>query len=174
MTRIKLKPTSGNGLVTRAATQYGRRLDESTAMAEFNVSQDEWKQVNEFDLTDLKASTDLFEDELHKAIVSGARIKSATLKVTEAAAGGTSINIGTYKRADGTALDADGIDAAILTAALTAGAFIDCDGAQVGAGTGLTEDAFVNVVATGTYTAGKFTLVVHYEKPGQYAQELNG
>ena len=174
MTRIKLTPTSGTGAVTRAATHYGRRLDESTAMAEFHVSQDEWKQVTEFDLTNLQASTDLFNDELYKAIVSGARIKSATLKVTEAAAGGTSINIGTYKKADGTALDADGIDAGVLLAALVSGAYIDCDGAQVGAGSGLSEDAFVNVVATGTFTAGKFTLVVHYEKPGSYTQDLNG
>ena len=91
----------------------------------------------------------------------GAHITKATLMVTVAFAGGTSYNIGTYTVA-GSAIDADGIDAAIaLTAIDAVGDVILCDGAQVG-GTLLTADGYLVVAATGTFTAGAAKLVVEY------------
>ncbi|AUR85181.1 hypothetical protein NVP1077O_17 [Vibrio phage 1.077.O._10N.261.45.A10] len=174
MARISITTGSTAGGLTRAATQYGRRLDETSAAAEYNIAQDEWKQVIGLDITKLQVGTDIFNDELFTAIPAGARIKSATVKVTEAFVGGTNVTIGTYKKADGTALDADGIDAAILTAALAAGKYVECDGAQVGSLDGLAEDVFVNVTASGAYTAGKATIVVHYEVNDVVAQSLNG
>lgn len=111
-------------------------------------------------LSDALATTD-------DAIVQGALIpadsliESATLIVDEAAVGASAtLDIGTYDAA-GAIVDVDGIDAGVLTAALTAGAVIACDGAVVGtvvaAGTkiGLTYE-------TAAFTAGTGTLVIEY------------
>jgi len=104
-------------------------------------------------------------------IPAGSYIKSATAIVTEAAAGGTSVNIGLSSLAsDGTAtvIDADGIDAGVLTAALAANKVVECNGVKVGGqaaydqSTVGTENAYVTTAASGTYTAGKFKLVIEY------------
>lgn len=105
-------------------------------------------------------------------IHAGAFITDAYLKVTETftASGTATLTIGTADK-DGTAIDADGIDAAIALAALVEGAVVKCDGAQViGAATGtfLTKDAWVTTtVGTGPYTAGKAVLVVKYIEESQ-------
>lgn len=94
-------------------------------------------------------------------IPAGAYITKASLIVTTAFAGGTSYNIGTYNQA-GTVIDADGIDAGVLTAALAANLAVACNGALVG-GTGLiTADSYLVVAATGTFTAGAAKLVIEY------------
>lgn len=95
-------------------------------------------------------------------IPAGAFITDAYLIVKTAAAGGTSINVGLYQ-ADGTVIDADGIDAAVATAALAANSAVACDGALVG-GTATVgaNDAYLFVAATGTYTAGEVKLVVEF------------
>ncbi len=99
-------------------------------------------------------------------IPAGAIIESALLFTDVAWVGGTSINIGTYEK-DDTVIDADGIDAAIATAALTAGSVIVCDGAQATNDiVSTTADAYVKVAATGTYTAGKSRLVITVLDPG--------
>lgn len=99
-------------------------------------------------------------------IPAGAYIKSATAVVTQAAAGGTSVNIGLSSLAsDGTAsvIDADGIDAGVLTAALAANLAVVCNGALVGGTAGVgAANAYVTTAATGTFTAGKFKLVIEY------------
>lgn len=97
------------------------------------------------------------------SIPAGSQIVSSKLNVKTAAAGGTSYNIGLYQ-ADGTVIDADGIDAGVLTAALTAGAWIENDGALVGASIGSAAGQIV-VAATGTFTAGSYRLVIEYIKP---------
>ena len=93
---------------------------------------------------------------------AGAYITDAYLIVNTAAAGGTSINVGLYQ-ADGTVIDADGIDAAVLTAAMAANKAVACDGALVG-GTDTVgaNDAYLFVSTSGTYTAGEVKLVVEY------------
>lgn len=97
------------------------------------------------------------------AIPAGSLITAAYLTVHEAFAGGTSYNFGLYQQ-DDTVIDADGLDAAVATAALTDNAGIVMDGAMVGTGVGA-NDAYVKVAATGTFTAGAAKLVVEYIHP---------
>ena len=100
--------------------------------------------------------------EWDNAIPAGSYITKATLVVTEAFVGGTSLTIGLATVA-GVAIDADGIDAAIATAALAADMAVDCDGQLVA-----TQDTiggaagvlYTSVV--GTYTAGKAKLLVEF------------
>lgn len=94
-------------------------------------------------------------------IPAGSLITRAYLLVETAFAGGTSYNIGTYKQ-DGTVIDADGIDAAVAVADLAANKAVICNGAQVGATVLVTDNAYLKVAATGTFTAGKAKLVIEY------------
>ena len=94
-------------------------------------------------------------------IPAGAVIESCKTIVTEAFADGTSITLGFENKA-GTAIDADGIDAAVATAALTLNAVIVNDGAlaankHVGAA-----DAYVALTKSGTFTAGKADVIITY------------
>lgn len=82
-------------------------------------------------------------------IPANVRIKDVSMVQLEAPAGGTSFTVGTFLE-NGTAVDDDGI----LVAAGTAGA-------QIGTMSGASE-LFVAPKATGTYTAGKFKVVVEY------------
>lgn len=108
-------------------------------------------------------------DTLGVSIPAYAKITSAHLEVLTAFAGGTSYNIGLYTAA-GVAIDADGIDAAVATAAIDArGDVVVCDGALVNGVLSIGGTAGkLTVAATGTYTAGKARLVVEYvvEKVG--------
>lgn len=90
-------------------------------------------------------------------------IVSSKLHVKTAAAGGTSYNIGLYE-SDSTVIDADGLDAAVATAALTEDAWIVNDGALVGATIGAAAGQVV-VAATGTFTAGSYRLIIEYIQP---------
>ena len=95
-------------------------------------------------------------------IPAGAFITNAYIVVSTAFAGGTSYNLGLYQ-ADGTVIDADGIDAGVLLAALAANKAVVCNGALVG-GTATVgaEDGYLVVAATGTFTAGEGKLVIEY------------
>jgi len=102
-------------------------------------------------------------DSIVQTIPANAHISKATIRVLEGFVGGTSYNVGLYET-DGTVIDADGIDAAVATAALSAvGETVLCDGALVGntAGTG-TAAGQVVIAATGTYTAGRAVLEIEY------------
>lgn len=94
-------------------------------------------------------------------IPAGSYITRAILIVETAFASGTSYDIGLYNQA-GTAIDADGIDDDILTAALAANQAVDCDGQLVATQDLVTSDAYLVVAATGTFTAGKGKLVIEY------------
>ena len=94
-------------------------------------------------------------------VPAGAFITNAYVIVTAAFTGGTSYNIGTYK-ADGTAIDADGIDAGVLTAALGANAAVVCNGASVGGVLTYADAGYVVIAATGTFTTGEAKLVIEY------------
>lgn len=95
-------------------------------------------------------------------IPAGAIIKDAYFVVDTAFTSGGSavLDIG-LKEADGTAIDDDGIDAAVAVAGLTADAVVIADGALVG--TRLSEDAYVSMTYdTAAFTAGAGKLVVKY------------
>ena len=94
-------------------------------------------------------------------IPKGAMITNSYIIVETAFAGGTSYNFGTYEQ-DGTVIDADGIDAAVATAALGAGDIVICNGAQVGGVVSMAEAGQLVVAATGTFTAGKARVIVEY------------
>lgn len=91
---------------------------------------------------------------------AGAVVKSSILVVGDAWLSGTSLAIGTKKAADGTELDDDGFNAAILTAALTAGSVHVGAGAQILAS--LSEAGKVAATVAGSFTAGTARLVVEY------------
>lgn len=99
-------------------------------------------------------------------IPAAAVIQRATFTVTEAFAGGTNIDFGLMDAA-GTAIDDDGLDVAVLTAAIDAvGEVVQMDGALVGSALDVgTVDAYFGTVVTGTYTAGKGILLVEYVLP---------
>jgi hypothetical protein len=118
----------------------------------------EWSDLD----TALSVTSDQFV--YGPTIPNGALILSATLKVTEAFASGTDIDIGVYNSA-GTAVDAAGIDAAVLTAALTLGAEIACDGADVNTVVATAGGVKVGVIRTGAFDAGKAVLEVEYATP---------
>ena len=111
------------------------------------------------DLT--KGNQDLTNGE-DSAIPAGSYITAASMVVTTAAAGGTNVTVG-LKTGAGGVIDADGIDATVLTAALAANKAVACDGALVG-GTDTVgaNDAYLSITTTGTFSAGVFTLVIEY------------
>ena len=173
MTRIKLgvSPTAGGG--TRAATHYGRRLDESAHAGEHHNQANIHKQITTVTYDELPTFT---LDHWHGRIPAGSRILGFTIKVLETvtAATATSVNFGLYEP-DGTVIDADGLAAAVTIASLTAGAFIDGAGALVGDSAGLAVDGQLVVAANvDDLTAGEFTVVIEYEKPEDRRQTMNG
>jgi len=98
-------------------------------------------------------------------IPAGSRVVSATLYVSEAftSAGAAVLNVGLY-RLDGTAEDADGLDAAVASAALSIGTVLEMDGAMVGTVTSQTVRIAVDYT-TAAYTAGFGRLQVVVEDP---------
>lgn len=112
----------------------------------------------EFTYADLPAADD--GNAMNIVIPAHSLLLDAYTKVGTAWVGGTSLNIGLVQE-DGTAIDVDGIDAAVLTAALTANAIIVNDGALIGATVGA-NDGVLEVAATGTYTAGSAKILVRY------------
>lgn len=124
-------------------------------------------------------------DALKNAIPALAAVTEFYVVVEQSFAGGTSLEFGSVKASDGTAVDADGfIPAAVgVTANLVAGyvicgrgiqvleapdaagtAHVDGDGVYVAAATGpvCTVASLVSVVAVGTFTAGRARIVVRY------------
>ena len=100
------------------------------------------------------------QGKMEVAIPANAIIKAAYIKVKTAFAGGTSYNFDLYE-ADGTVIDADGIDSGVLVAALSDNAWIVCDGALVGATIGSAAGQ-LTIAATGTFTAGEAEVFVEY------------
>lgn len=161
MTRVAITAGSTAGSKRRAASHYGTRGVEDKLPTKYE--NDEGYEVMEI----FFSYDDLPTYGLDAAILSlpaNSRIRRATLTTITAFAGGTSYNIGLYQ-SDGTVIDADGIDAAVATAAINAeGESVVCDGALVNntAGIGAAAGQVV-FAATGTFTAGKARLTVVYE-----------
>jgi len=107
-------------------------------------------------------------DVMDAVIPAGSVITNAYLVMTTAAPSGdaATLTIGTYNAA-GTAIDADGIDAAVALTAIDAdGDVVRCDGAQASGVLGyLTADAHIGMIyGTAVFTAGAGKLVVEYKK----------
>ena len=98
-------------------------------------------------------------------IPAGAYITKASLVVTTAFTSGGSATLGIgLQQADGTIIDADGIDAAVAVADLAANKAVVCNGALVG-GTATVgaANAYMSLVyATAAFTAGAAKLVIEY------------
>lgn len=105
-------------------------------------------------------STTILSDSVY--LPSNAFIVGATFQVETAFVGATAtLTFGTLRKDRTTAIDADGIDATIAVAALTAGATITCDGAQIG--TRLSNPALLTALeGTAAFTAGKGYLRITY------------
>lgn len=145
-----------------ARTHFGPRVVEDKLPSVYEGSAGEEVLEVVFSYDDLPSAS---LDNANLSIPANAWIKDATLRVVTAFAGGTSYNIG-LSQPDGTVIDADGIDAAVATAAIDAvGETVVCDGALVGNTAGIgTAAGVVTAAATGTFTAGKAILRVTYER----------
>lgn len=107
-------------------------------------------------------------DPLEAMIPANAIIVNADLVITSPATSGGSatLTIGTYNAA-GSAVDADGIDAAIALTAIDAdGDVVQCDGAQVsGLVTVGGAACYIGAIyGTAAFTGGEATLIVEYIK----------
>lgn len=146
----------------RAATHYGRRLNEDKYPAVYQPEQGKECLEVTFAYDDLPSYS---LDKLVQSIPAKAVILSASLHVETAFAGGTSLAIGLHQ-SDGTAIDADGLftDAELPLANIdAAGDYIAAaGGALVGTSIGAAAGQLV-VAATGTFTAGEATLKVTYQ-----------
>lgn len=103
-------------------------------------------------------------DVMDATIPAGAYITNAYVISTAdfTSGGAATLDIGLYE-ADGTAIDADGIDAAVALAALSAGNAVNADGALVGGTLAVANEAYVGLkYNTATYTAGTAKVVVEY------------
>ena len=96
---------------------------------------------------------------------ANAVINDAKLQVLDAftSGGSTTLTIGLVDAA-GAAIDADGIDATVAKAALSAGATIACDGALVGADVGSAAAYISTTTASGPWTAGEAVLTIEYTR----------
>lgn len=140
---------------------YGPRTVENKLPSVLNTDGTVRELVIDFDFNSLP-STDA-TDALVLAIPANSLIESAVLTVKTAFAGGTSLAVGLSTTA-GVAVDADGLitDAnAPLANVNAAGKIVKGSGALVGVSSGSAATQ-VTVTATGTFTAGKATLVVKY------------
>jgi hypothetical protein len=144
-----------------AVTHYGPRDFEDVLPAQYASSQGDKTLSLHFAYDDLP--TNSATDQSVLAIPANSFIVSSTLRVLIAFAGGTSYDFGLYQ-ADGTVIDADGLDAAVATAAINvAGETVLMDGALVQGLQGIGAAAGqVRVAATGTFTAGEAMLDIVY------------
>ena len=96
-------------------------------------------------------------------IPAGSYITRATFIVETLFAGGTSYDIGIYKQ-DGTTIDIDGIDDALLLTVIDGAAdVVKCDGDLAGGILSVgSDDAYISFIEAGTFTAGKGRLVIEY------------
>ena len=119
----------------------------------------------DIDAEDLAATGNVdLNDSDDNVIPAGAYITKASIAVETAftSGGSATLTIGLIE-ADGTVIDADGIDASIALAALGADKAVACDGALVGGTALVAEDAKLRLtVGTAGYTAGKARLMVEY------------
>lgn len=131
--------------------KFGGEVAEGGAQRELRLT---------FSYDDLPAAD--ANNEMLASLPSGAAITEAYIKVLTAMDGTSgTLTVGVSQADGGGAIDADGIDAAVAQASLTAGAVITCDGALIG-GAALSEKGVIAATTGGTVTAGRFEVVVKY------------
>ena len=153
--------------------QYGTKESQNHLTRSHRVAGAVGQLVIDFDVDNLpgfdegddQSSTMTRFSEQQAFLPAHAWIMSATLLVTEefdSAGNNSTLTIGTYEK-DGTAIDADGIDAAIAEAAMDAGDVVLCDGDQVGA-TSVVADvpAYIRATVANSPTQGAARLVIEY------------
>lgn len=155
--------TNADGLYVLTHKAQGDILPQGTT----NGSQ---RQAHVYDLDLKKVGTTFGASDVKPNlpfIPAGSVIVGATLVITAAAtsAGTPTLTLGTYNAA-GSAIDADGIDAAIAFTAIDAdGDVVRCDGAQVSGVLGyLTANAYIGAVGSAAFTGGTAKLIVEYIK----------
>lgn len=155
--------TNQDGLYVGFGT---RETEKNSSSAHANRGAIQTMEVRIYgpDLTDAVAAADL---ENAAVIPQGSLVLSADLFVTTAFAGASAtLDIGTYNADANDAADDDGIDVAIATAALTDGAVISCDGADVGVVCDGTDGWKIGAsYDTAAFTAGEATLIIRYIVP---------
>lgn len=161
MARISITAGATAGSLRRAATHYGTRDVEDVLGSKYSGNHGLEVLEYTFSYDDLPTTG---QDQAILRIPANARIRSATLNVITAFAGGTSYNFG-LSQPDGTVIDADGLDAAVaLTAIDAVGESVVMDGALVNNTAGIGANAGqLTVAATGTFTAGKARVRIEYE-----------
>lgn len=137
-----------------ARRHFGPRTSEVKVPSKTNTSGNVEELVIDFDYANLNSASAV--DALVLDIPKDSLIKSSTLFVSTAFAGGTSLELGSEA-------DPDGLDS-VLLAALVEDAVIVNDGVLVGAAWDAA-DSTVVLSATGTFTAGVGRLVVEYVPP---------
>jgi len=116
-----------------------------------------------FDDMDLQAGVVPSSNEM--PIPAGAAILSATLRTEEDFLGGTSFIVGTKSLA-GTAVAGTGLFIEVLLAEIdAAGKVVHGDGSLIGATVATTVDSYISISPTGTFTAGKASVVIEYIIP---------
>lgn len=145
--------TNADGLVVGFGRADTRNIEAGAIETKGNVRQIELEVHYDLDATTANVKS--------AVIPAGAVITSATISVSEAFVGGTSVSVGTIGT-DGTGADADAIDS-VLTAALTEGAVVAADGAAVGAM--VAADVNLTFATTGAFTAGRASVFVEYIMP---------
>lgn len=168
---ITAGPTAGG--TRRAATHYGRRLEEGQHSSVYHVDGNVFRQETTFRFDQLPTFT---LDELHQRVPSNARVLGFTIKVHEdfTATSATVVNFGLYEP-DGTVVDLDGLAAAVGIGGLVSGAILDGAGALVGANTVLGVDAHIVVAPdVDDLLTGEATIVLEYEKLDDRQQLMNG
>jgi hypothetical protein len=147
------------------AVGFGTRDVEYTYSAGVSVKGVRQQALLRLRLADLGDTVDANDLINAPVLPSGAFIESAKLFVEDAAVGVNAVlDIGFAKASDGTALDDDGIDAAIATATLVDQYDVACDGGVIG--TQLSEAARMYAsYDTAAFTAGVVLVVVDYWLP---------
>ena len=156
--------TNADGLKVLLHGEQGEVQDKGTALG----SARQTLVVNVPDMTALGTTFGADNIDANDAVIpAGSVILSATwVTTTEVTSGGAAtLTIGTYNAA-GTAIDADGIDAAIaLTAINAVGETVRCDGAHLTTAGYVASDAYIGMIyAAAAYTAGAGELIIEYVK----------
>ncbi|AUR95572.1 hypothetical protein NVP1209O_15 [Vibrio phage 1.209.O._10N.222.52.B2] len=171
MARESITTGASGGSKRRAATHYGRRVNDTEHLAKLHLKHGEEVLEVTFRYDTLPG---IGEDELILRIPQYAQIIGARLQVTGEFAGGTSLAVG-LSTPDGVTEDADAliVDAdAVLANLATLGNVVEGQGAAIG-GEAITAENQVTVTATGDFTAGEATLTVLYRPLVDRADQFN-
>lgn len=150
--------TNADGLTIR----YGIERGVPTKQGYVNIANIRELRV-ELDVASLPAISNGGRNDI-PYLPKNAYVTLAVLEVDTAfnTADAATLSIGLAK-SDGTAFSAAGIDSAIAASALAANKVVRCDGTYAGGTDRITENVWVYAtVGTGTFTAGKATLVLYY------------